>query len=530
MMNQFDYLVIGSGIAGLSYALKVAPFGRVAIVTKRGLRDCNTYFAQGGIASVTETSDSFEQHIEDTLSAGDDLCKKDVVEAIVKHAPEDIAELGKYGVKFAKKGKHLTTTREGGHSQKRILHTQDATGRSIQDALISQVKNTENITLFEHHIAIDLITNKKLSSKPRRCIGAYILDIATNEIITFQSHVTLLSTGGAGKVYVYTSNPDVASGDGIAMAYRLGCRVANLEFVQFHPTCLFHPQAKSFLLSEALRGEGALLRRKDGTLFMKDHDPRAELATRDIVARAIDFEMKKSGDECVYLDLTHLKAKKIKDRFPTIYATCKGFGFDPCHSPLPVVPAAHYFCGGVVTNIHGETDVAGLYACGEVACTGMHGANRLASNSLLEGAVVSHFAAQKSISFVQEVKMETFPIPDWNSEGTSDNDEEVVITQNWDEVRRLMWNYVGIVRSNKRLDRAKKRINLLREEIREYYWNFKLTNNLIELRNLALVADLIIRSACQRKESRGLHFNLDYPEKRESEKKDTVLQRAPRKK
>ena len=518
-MKQFDYLILGSGIAGLTFALKVAPRGRVAIVTKKDRAESNTNYAQGGIASVTSKEDSFESHVRDTLAAGAGLCNEKVVRTIVEEGPARIAELIELGMKFSEReipashGAHeLDLGKEGGHSKRRILHAKDVTGREIERALLDAISRQPNIEIFENHIAIDLITSQKLGYVgENRCLGAYVFDKKANRVWTFAAPVTVLATGGCGKVYLYTTNPDIATGDGVAMAFRAGASIANMEFVQFHPTCLYHPKAKSFLISEAVRGEGGILKTFDGHEFMDGVHALKSLAPRDIVARAIDSEMKKSGADCVHLDITHKPAKFIIERFPNIYQTCLRYGIDITKEAIPVVPAAHYQCGGVVTNVDGETDIAGLFAVGEAACTGLHGANRLASNSLLEALVCAHRAAEKML-VTRHSSLVTPPIPFWQSGNATNADELVVVSHNWDEIRRLMWDYVGIVRTNKRLQRAQKRIANLQEEIHDYYWNFIVTSDLLELRNIATVAELIVQCALQRPESRGLNYNLDSPE------------------
>ncbi len=540
-MKQFDFLILGSGIAGLSFALKVAPHGRVAIVTKKDRAESNTNYAQGGIASVTSREDTFELHVRDTLAAGAGLCKENVVRTIVEEGPARIQELIELGMKFSERdgpgedgGKELDLGREGGHSKRRILHAKDVTGREIERALLNAISKRPNIEIFENHIAIDLITTAKLeksatgnrqSAIPNRCLGAYVFDKRANRVHTFVAPATLLATGGCGKVYLYTTNPDIATGDGVAMAFRAGAVIANMEFVQFHPTCLYHPKAKSFLISEAVRGEGGILRTLDGKEFMDAHHPMKSLAPRDVVARAIDSEMKKSGAEHVWLDITHKPARFIIDRFPNIYQTCLGYGIDITKEPIPVVPAAHYQCGGVVTNVDGETDIAGLYAVGEVACTGLHGANRLASNSLLEALVCAHRAAEKIGN--RQSAIGNISIPLWQSGNATNADELVVVSHNWDEIRRLMWDYVGIVRTGKRLQRAQSRLAHLQQEIREYYWNFIVTADLLELRNIATVAELIVRCALMRPESRGLNYNLDFPNANpEWAQRDSVVRRG----
>jgi L-aspartate oxidase len=533
-MKPFDFIVLGSGIAGLSFALKVAPRGRVAIVTKKDRAESNTNYAQGGIASVTSKEDSFELHVRDTLTAGAGLCKESVVRTIVEEGPDRIQELIELGMKFSERdapaedgGKELDLGREGGHSKRRILHAKDVTGREIERALLNAVARQPNIQIFENHLAIDLIASHKLGhAGANRCFGAYVFDKRGNRVWAFTAPVTLLATGGCGKVYLYTTNPDIATGDGVAMAYRAGAAIADMEFVQFHPTCLYQPQAKSFLISEAVRGEGGVLKTLDGKEFMDAYHPLKSLAPRDIVARAIDSEMKKSGAEHVWLDITHRPAQFLTERFPNIYRTCLGYGIDITREPIPVVPAAHYQCGGVMTNVDGETDIAGLYAVGEAACTGLHGANRLASNSLLEALVCAHRAAGKALANpAQKIATE---IPLWQSGNAHNPDEMVVVSHNWDEIRRLMWDYVGIVRTTKRLERAAKRIANLQEEIREYYWNFIVTSDLLELRNIATVAELIVRCAQLRPESRGLHYNLDYPHPDPAwAQRDTILSKRP---
>lgn len=515
---KFDVAIIGSGLAGITVALHLASTHKVVIISKGELSAGASNYAQGGIAAVLDSADSFEQHIEDTLIAGGGICDAPATRFIVENGRQAIEWLIAQGVPFtedesAELGFHLT--REGGHSQRRIIHVADATGHAVQATLVQKVRNHPNITLLEDHCAIDLITTAKLQIPgPNRCLGLYVQDITNDNVITIAAHQTVLATGGAGKVYLYTSNPDSSTGDGIAMASRAGCRVANMEFIQFHPTCLYHPYAKSFLISEALRGEGAVLKlpasagAAAGKRFMLEHDPRAELAPRDIVARAIDFEMKKRGLDHVDLDISHQPVAFLKEHFPTIYARCKEFGIDITTQPIPVVPAAHYTCGGVLTNMDGKTDIDGLYAVGETAYTGLHGANRLASNSLLECVVLGRAAA--SHIKLQTVQEEVDLRP-WDESRVTDADEEVVIAHNWDELRRFMWNYVSIVRTDKRLERAQHRIALLREEIDEYYANFRITRDLLELRNLVEVASLIVESALLRKESRGLHYSLDYP-------------------
>lgn len=530
--RRFDFLVLGSGIAGLSVALKVARRGRVAILTKKNRADSNTNWAQGGIASVMGSDDTTELHVQDTLVAGAGLCRESVVRTIVEEGPRCIRELMELGTRFSEdeqhQGPHLT--QEGGHSRRRILHAKDATGAEIERSLLRAVAAEPNITVLENHFGVDLITSAKLGlSGPNRCLGVYVLNRPTGRIEAFAAPAVVLATGGCGKVYLYTTNPDIATGDGVAMAYRAGASVANMEFIQFHPTCLFHPKAKTFLISEAVRGEGALLLGADGQRFMERYDARAELAPRDIVARAIDAEMKRTGADCMFLDITHKPADFVRDHFPMIYERCLSYGIDITHEFIPVVPAAHYQCGGVVTTLEGETDLPGLFAIGEVACTGLHGANRLASNSLLEALVCADRTAHRVIQELTDPSSVT--IPEWETGKAHDADEMVVVSHNWEEIRRLMWDYVGIVRTNKRLQRAGNRLANLQEEIREYYWDFKVTSDLLELRNIATVADLIVSCALQRPESRGLHYNLDYPNPEPAwAQRDTVVQlkfRAP---
>ena len=528
--TKADLLVVGSGIAGLTFALEAAAHGSVFVLTKGQRDESNTRYAQGGIAAVLGPQDSTGAHVEDTLVAGAGLCHEVVAEICAVEGPARVLALQDLGVSFDKKdgSNELDLTLEGGHSARRVAHCGDITGREVEMRLIAACEAHPNITFFDHHTAIDLILLSKFGG-PDRCVGAYVLDEQAGVVVTFLAAATVLASGGAGKVYLYTSNPDVATGDGVAMAYRAGAEIANMEFYQFHPTCLFHPQAKSFLISEALRGEGATLRRLDGSPFMKEHDERGDLAPRDIVARTIDYEMKRTGGDHVFLDFTHKNPDYIRERFPNIHAACLQFGIDIATQPIPVVPAAHYMCGGVSTDLHGRTSVPGLFAIGEVACTGLHGANRLASNSLLEGLVFGYRAAQKLGQLLPELRGEPVAdVPDWQTGNATPSDEGVIVTHSWEELRRTMWNYVGIVRSDKRLARAQSRLALLHEEIREYYWSHLVTRDLLELRNIATVADLIVASALSRKESRGAHSTLDYPDSSDAYRHDTVLKMGVR--
>jgi len=514
-MLQCDVLIIGSGLAGLTSALKLADHKKVLIVSKREIEDSSSQWAQGGIAAVMSDEDSVESHVKDTEFVGGGLCDHKVATFVASRGHDAIAWLNDLHVPFSRdeESHKLHLTKEGGHTHRRVVHVKDATGRAIQTTLSEKVKAHPHITILENHIAVDLITEKKSLKVEKitsnRCLGAYILNTKTGKVITVASQETILAAGGVSKVYLYTTNPDVSTGDGVAMAWRAGCRVANMEFIQFHPTCLYHPKAKSFLISEIVRGEGGLLKLPDGSRFMDQYDERGELASRDIVARAIDFEMKKRGIDCVYLDISHKSPEFIRSQFPTIYARCLELGIDMTKESIPVVPAAHYSCGGVMTNLSGQTDLAHLYAIGETAYTGLHGANRLASNSLLEclvfGDAVAHHILQS------KVDTSSFTLPRWDESRVTDADEEILITHTWNELRRFMWNYVGIVRTNKRLSRALHRIHMLRDEVHEFYTNFKVSHNLIELRNLLQVAELIVESAIARHESRGLHFSRDYP-------------------
>lgn len=531
-MKTFDHVVIGSGIAGLTYALKVAATGAtVAIVTKKSRADSNTAWAQGGIACVTSSEDSVALHVKDTLIAGDGLCHEEVVRTIISEGPERIVELVGLGMHFDERTapdghREPDLGREGGHSKRRILHAKDATGLEIEKTLLAAVAAHPAITVLENRIAVDLITTGKLGyAMQDACVGLYVLDEASGAVETIRTDVTVLATGGCGRVYLYTTNPDIATGDGVAMAWRAGATVANMEFMQFHPTCLYHPKTKSFLITEAVRGEGGILTDARGRRFMEKYDPRLELAPRDVVARAIDAEMKRTGSPCVYLDISHKPAEFLRERFPMIHDKCLELGIDITRQGIPVVPAAHYQCGGVKTDLNGETSLRGLYAVGEVACTGLHGANRLASNSLLEALVMAHRASVKACRNHQRQGIE-IQLPEWSPGKVSDVDEMVVIYHNWDEIRRLMWDYVGIVRTDKRLQRAATRLRNLQNEIQEFYWNFRITADLLELRNLATAASLIVDCAISRKESRGLHYTLDYPSHDDAKfLHDTVIRR-----
>jgi L-aspartate oxidase len=513
---EFDVLIIGSGAAGLNLALELAEFARVAVITKSELKESNTYYAQGGIAAVLDEHDSVESHIQDTLIAGAGLCDENTVRFVVEHGREAIEKLVGYGVEFTQQStpegsQEYHLTREGGHSHRRVVHAADATGQAIETTLEQRVREHASISVYEHHNAVDLWCERDANGISKRITGLYVLDIEADQVKAFTAPFVVLATGGVSKVYRYTSNPDICTGDGIAMAWRAGCRVANMEFTQFHPTCLFHSKAKSFLISEAVRGEGGLLLGPDGKRFMDRFDPRGELAPRDVVARAIDFEMKRLGAECMYLDISHKGKAFIEHHFPMIYENTQKFGFDMTKEPLPVVPAAHYTCGGVMVNRQGRSDVDGLYAIGEVTYTGLHGANRMASNSLLECLVYSTSAAADIRARLAQGVDRPATLPQWDESRVTDSDEDVVIVHNWGELRRFMWDYVGIVRTDKRLARAQSRIDLLQSEINEYYGNYRVTSDLLELRNLAVCAELIIRSASARKESRGLHYTLNYP-------------------
>ncbi len=525
MEHKTDVLIIGTGISGLFSALQLAEFASVMLLSKKELYESSTYYAQGGIASVLSKQDSYSSHKEDTFRAGAYLCREEVVDFCVKEGPQRIKDLINLGVHFTKKtekSSEFSLGREGGHSHRRVLHADDMTGKELESVLIKACQEHPNIRIFEHQMAIDLITVPH-ENGGCQCIGAYVLDNHTNEIYSIISKTCILASGGAGKVYLYTSNPDISTGDGIAMAYRAGARIANMEFIQFHPTCLYHRDAKSFLIYEALRGEGGILRLANGDRFMERYHELKELAPRDVVARAIDAEMKRTGEDNVFLDMTHLDADFIKNRFPNIYAQCLEYHIDMTKEPIPVVPAAHYTCGGVLIDEYGQTDIANLFAIGEVSSSGLHGANRLASNSLLEGVVFAHRAAQK---IKEKLPQLTFPkdAPKWDSGNAVNSDEMIVVSHNWDELRRFMWNYVGIVRSTKRLERANRRLQLLKKEIHEYYWDFKISGDLIELRNLIIIAELVIQAALHRKESRGLHFTVNYPHQ-DTELKETILVR-----
>ncbi len=513
--TTLDVLIIGSGAAGLSLALQLPSHSRIAVVSKGPLTESSSLYAQGGISAVLDAEDSIEAHIEDTLIAGAGLGDPAAVRFVTERAPACIAWLQAGSVPFSTERREdgsqaLHLTREGGHSHRRVVHAADATGHALETTLATQVRARANIVLLEQHVAVDLITSDKLQLGGSRCLGAYVLDRQSGKVDVIGARCVALATGGASKVYLYTSNPDGATGDGIAMAWRAGCRVANMEFNQFHPTCLFHPKAKSFLISEAVRGEGGHLLLPDGERFMPRFDPRAELAPRDIVARAIDHEMKRLGSDCVYLDISHQRPEFVREHFPTLYRRCLEYGYDMTRQPIPVVPAAHYTCGGVMTDLRGRTDLGNLYAIGEVAYTGLHGANRLASNSLLECLAFANAAAEDIAARIEQIPPPP-PLPAWDESQVTDSDEQVVVSHNWDELRRFMWDYVGIVRTDKRLQRARRRVALLQHEIHEYYSHFRIDNDLIELRNLAMVSELIIRSAQARKESRGLHYTLDYP-------------------
>ncbi len=524
MSRPTDFLVLGSGIAGLSFALRAAEHGDVLVVTKRSLRESATGWAQGGVAAVLDPHDSYEEHEKDTHTAGVGLCRNETVELCVRRGPHVLKWLMDLGAEFtAAESGQLDLGREGGHSQRRVAHAGDITGAEIMRALVAAVEANPRIEVREWTMGVDLIMHSRLG-KPAECVGAYVLDEKSGEVHALRAHATVLATGGAGKVYLYTSNPDVATGDGVAMAYRAGAEISNMEFFQFHPTVLFEPRAKSFLVSEALRGEGAVLRLPSGHAFMKEHHELADLAPRDVVARAIDYEMKRTGSEHVLLDITHQKESFLKERFPTILERCKMYGIDIAREPIPVVPAAHYMCGGVTSDLFGRSSVPGLWAIGETACTGLHGANRLASNSLLEGLVFAERAVEKMASRMSEMRARPLPsVPNWETGSACPSDEAVIITQNWDELRRLMWNYVGIVRSNSRLERASSRVALLEREIQEYYWKHLVTRDLLELRNIKTVAELVISCAQSRKESRGLHFTIDHQERQDSYSRDTVI-------
>ena len=531
-MIEYDFVVVGTGVSGLSFALEASKHGSVAVITKRASENSNTTWAQGGICCVADDEDSFESHIADTVDAGAGLCDHDVVKTIVESAPSAIEKMVNIGVQFDRNSSgRYELGKEGGHSQRRILHSKDTTGKEISEKLIYSAKQSENIEIFEHHFAIDIITTEKLGvSGTNEVAGIYVLNESTGEILTFRSDKVVLCTGGCGRVYLYTTNPNIATGDGLAMAYRAGAEISNMEFIQFHPTCLYHHELKNFLISEAVRGEGGKLIGKDGNEFMHKYDPRGSLAPRDIVARAIDHEIKKTGQPCVYVDIRHKSREYIEERFPNIYKTCLSVNIDPAIDPIPVVPAAHYQCGGVKTDVDGKTSINGLYAIGEVACTGLHGANRLASNSLLEGSVMA-FRAVENINTENKKnrpKNKNLIIPDWTSGEAEDVDELVVIYHNWDEIRRLMGDYVSIVRTNKRLKRAATRLLNLRKEVQEFYWNFKICSELLELRNLVDTASLVVNCAQRRKESRGLHYTLDFPDTMDSKEAHNTITKFDR--